>query len=218
MIDMLRTGIVPAGDAPWMGKEPQLVLNEPRFAAMERDWSLRSGKPRISTLRDWKKFCSRSEGEAFHALQQDFEIIKKYFEARGVIGDHGGQMKMDTKDVPLRFYQEAAELLPVGEMCSRMATQAKRCDVYRRASWGEYSGPRRAPVDEAGMMDRAQLAPLMEFFAKIAPMEIAASAITGRSGLDERAMRAVDAFVQPVVNSDDWRQRVLAGQPAKIAR
>lgn len=212
MLNILRTGIVPAGDKQWNGPEPQQILPAPKFAALEREWT--KGRPhrQIRTVKDWKNFCRSIPGAGYRPLEQDFEVIKKYFESRGVIGDYGNKMKLDTKDIPLQFYQEAAELHPIEEVISRIASAAKKNPFYAKVAWGEYEGPRREPVDDEGKMKRAQIAPLMEAFAKIAPMEITAAAMRGLGHFESRIMRAVDAYVNPAVKSAEWTSRVLSGE------
>lgn len=224
LIDIMRTGIVPArGNSAWASREPQRILQSPVLPVLEDAWCKEQMIGCLSDIRAWRRFCKEIKGDAFKKLEGDVKTLKSYLEARGVIADSGVNLKLDSRDTPLNPYQEGAEILPLGVMLERSAAMAKRNEEFARAMWGDYVGKRRPEADDHTRMTSAQIAPVMEYFAPIAPMELVNAAIDKPTPHDKRTgthkgnrfgERVIEAYVEPVVRSRTWHDRVIATPPS----
>lgn len=230
LLDVLKTGIVPKrASCEWAKPFPQTILSHPVLPEIEARWlKAHPGRP-IHSMKQWKYFCTHIAGADFKRLENDIKTLKSYLEGHGVIADEGAKLKLDTRDTPLNFYQEGGEILPVGVMLERMADAAAGNGEFERSVWGEYQGKRRPDATPEARMLSAQIAPLMEYFANIAPMEIASFAMENptmkqKQGiiapqLGKRGMRAVDLFLEPKKAS--WAERAVtppAADEAQTAR
>jgi hypothetical protein len=153
---------------------PKRIINQPHLPQILQDHPLPSYMSDIGILENWSRYWDGLPDEPRRRIKKDVEQIKLYFEQQQMIGDARG-MKMDTKLHPLSFYQEGAELLPVGTWLARSADVAKHNPLQRRAIWGDRAmGP--ASGGEVAMQS-AQIAPAIEFFAKVAPEEIRSAGV-----------------------------------------
>ncbi len=230
LLNAMRTGEI---DLPQTGtgQESRVkIIEHPALPAVEAQWCQDNNMPLPQNIVEWKELCATVAGPDFKKLMKDADAIADTLAARGLIGHAGDQLKLDTKDTPLNYYQEGAEILPLSTMLRRSLEVAARNEEYGRAMWGQYAGRRRPNPDEATMLKTAQMAPVLEYFAKKVPMEIAATAIEEPNDVQKLrnhrlyapGMRLVDHIVEPTVASGEWRDRVLAKQPvegaARIAR
>jgi 8-oxo-dGTP pyrophosphatase MutT (NUDIX family) len=178
---ILRSGIVPAKrGVVWAARSPQRIIEQPALPALEAEFN---NKKAIQTPEEWFAFCASIPGKQHKRLQADMETLKRHFEKSGAISDAGNKLKLDTKDRPLFFYQEGAEILPLQQVLERSEEMAKRTPLYARAMWGEYVGKRRPEADAQERMKSAQIAPLIDLYAQRAPNEVAAVLHNGATAL-----------------------------------
>lgn len=202
-LSMMRTGRVPPEGSVVVIENPALPTIEAKYPWFD-----------ITKVDDWINFCSKVDGKEFKAISADVAKLKAYFEEIGLV-KHDGEsaLKMDTKDTPLNFYQEGAEIIPLDVMLARSADAASKNEQYAKAMWGQYTGKRRESADDNEKIRSAQIAPIMDFFSTISPMSIAASGVTKLGKKKEKehplTLAATDAFVQPVVESELWRDRIM---------
>ena len=228
LLQIMRTGEVTSKrDTAWAGPLPVKIMSHPVLPELEKEWPAP-----ITHIKQWKAFCNGIKGSDFRRLENDVKTLKSYLEAKGMIADNGLHLKLDSRDTPLNFYQEGAEILPVGVMVERSAAMARHNGEYARAMWGEYQGKRRPDRDDATRLASAQIAPLLEFFGTLAPMEIAAASIGRPSSAQKngkekpklcaRGLRATEMFADPVVSGSTWQEKVnptpLAVGEARTAR
>lgn len=227
LLSIMRTGVIPAHDnVAWAKPKAQAIISHPVLPELERRWvQEQKGKP-ATTLAEWQKFCTDIRGKDFARLEGDVKTLKAYLEAHGIISDNGVHLKLDSRDTPLNFYQEGGEVLPLGIMLERSADMARRNPEYNRAMWGEYMGKRRLESTPAERMQSAQIAPMVEYFGKVAPMEVVSAAI-GRPSLAQKrnkekpelrqsGLLASELFAEPTIGS--WCKRVSATPPAADAK
>ena len=125
------------------------------------------------TMKQWVQFCNDLPGgQAYRSLLGDLETIKKYFERNGLVSDVGPKLKLDTKDRPLTFYQEGAEIIPMGLLFERSAKVANKNPLYARMMWGDYTGPRRNDVEASMRLQTAHIKPFSDLAARLCPMEL----------------------------------------------
>lgn len=209
----------------------RLIFN-PVLPALELQYNMVN----INNVRDWVKFCTIIDGKEYKKLKEDIAEVKRYFELRDMVGDSGKKLKLDSKDRPLTFYQEGAEILPVEVMLARSVAVAAKNPLYAKAMWGDYKGKRRHDANERVRMASAQIAPLVELFANISPMAVAMAGVDGglvsrgegvsnRGGevakpapwLNKHIKRAVDLFAEPVLASNSFLSRLQQSDAVKSA-
>ena len=145
MMHILRTGKVTANDTCWAPADYTL-FEHPVFPAIEARLK-KEGRQRgvralnADTPQNWIEFCEKIPGADFKKLKPQFAIIKKYFEDLGLAGDDMS-IKLDDKDCPLCFYQEAGEIVPLKTLVMRSLRSAEQNPKYAQAIWGTYNGSR----------------------------------------------------------------------------
>ncbi len=238
LLEIMRSGKIPKKTkGAWgIGKKDTILIDEPGLLVAEEDYHQRNptaANP-ITTPEEWLSFLSDKETQ-WKKFSRDLETLKKYFQKQGLVADSGNKLKFDTKDRPLMFYQEGAEVLPVAEMIARSTAFAAKHERYGRAMWGDYPGKEgEVPPDEATRMAQAQIQPLIEHLAKIAPMEVGL-ATAGSTELDKvwgdfngessdppviRANKHEELMrlhsVEPIIRGERYR-RVIAQLEARLA-
>ncbi len=180
-----------------MLRSPLWTTNEPVLHALEAEFN--QGKP-INTPEEWFKFCDTIPGKKHKALQADMERLKQYLKENGVIGDTGRKLKLDTKDRPLFFYQEGADILPIKTVLERSRHMAVLNPLYARAMWGEYIGKRRPDADKETRMESAQIAPLIDLYAQLIANQVGA------------VVNKPSASMDPAPHPDKGRQSKWVGR------
>ncbi len=74
-------------------------------------------------------------GPEFKVIRAQLGSIKEYLKEKNLVGDNFS-VKMDDKDLPLSFYHEAAEILPVEIAITRSLKAALSNPTYAHAIWG----------------------------------------------------------------------------------
>lgn len=117
-LDWMRTMHMPA--APWAkdrAGEPLPRINgegDHWFADLEAAYMEKIGRPggHIKNVAEWQSFQKNLVGENYQLLSKHAEQIRDALVELGVItGKDDAVIKFDTKDSPLLFYQEGADLL-----------------------------------------------------------------------------------------------------------
>lgn len=117
-LDWLRTMRMP--DVPWAGGrggEPLQPLNgEPAhwFTDLEQEFMQKLGRPgeHIRNVREWQSFQKGLSREQYRLIHGHAEQIKQVLtELQILSGNDHDILKFDTKDSPLVFYQEGADIL-----------------------------------------------------------------------------------------------------------
>lgn len=160
------------------------------------------------TPSSWEQFCRRVEKDPddYATLKRDVKAIKDHLEEVGLINDHKA-LKMDTSDRPLLFYQEGADILPVEEMLRRSAAVARVNPVYAKAMWGDGKG-----LSESQRMERAQIAPLVKFFAH------KGIKVESPTTLSDSVAQHPNHYLRRVSRSRPWVQRVPTSADPVAAR
>ncbi len=204
MVDILRDGTIPAR---WMKNKvaSEAIIRSPAFPKLAKKYHFPAHHLTPST---WEQFCRRVEGDSedYTALQEDIKKVKKRLEKFGLINDHKA-LKMDTSDRPLLFYQEGADILPVEEMLRRSAAVARVNPVYAKAMWGDGKG-----LSESQRMERAQIAPLVKFFAD------KGITVEPPTTLSDSVAQHPNHYLRRVSRATPWVQRVPTSADPVAAR
>lgn len=218
---MLYTGISRSESG-----EKTTIIQKPHLPKVIEQHPLPLFRNNINVVENWVEYWKKLPDDARALLKQDLAKIKEFFEKRGMVGNSGEKLKFDTKMHPLAFYQEGAELLPVGVWLARSAKVAAGVQgigdkpkpnlLHAKSMWGD--NVKHPGVSQEDRMRQAQIAPAIEFFAKVAPEEIR------EAGKEEgvynnrylqRARQMVAKELKPE-NSETWQERVVHA-PARIA-
>lgn len=227
--DILRTGVVPARtDRRWAEPHAQILLEKPALPALEKTW-LAKHRPdleKISSTRDWLEFLNDLPGKDEKRLSHDFDVVKRYMEKRGMVGDSNALPKLDTKDNPMNIYREDGALITLESMLRNSWKGADSSTVYGAAVWGDSQGKHRKHLSPDERLASSQISPLIRYFATIAPMELAAACIEESHGKNRRPqpveltktraagmLKLVDAGMQ----HPSWKERVLEAARARLA-
>ena len=234
MLNILRTGVVPGRkNAVWADAKPKRIIEKTALVLgkFEKQW-LHDHRSKHKQLNrdEWLEFIADPKlGGNYKILEAQMEALKKHFESKKIIGDCDGCMKMDTKDRPLNFYKEGGYIGRASDIIMSMETMAEKNPLYARATWGEYSGPKRPDVSEVEQMQRAQIAPFIRYLAGISPMEVASACIRRpksveafNAGKEEvqvgtRVGKATESFVQPIVDCAEHQGKVGAQFEARLS-
>ncbi len=221
MRQILRSGMVPAvRNRRWAQNYEQQLLPQPLLPALEKKWLEAHSLPQetITSTQQWLQFLEELPGPEYKKLSRDFDVVKRYLEKCGVIGDANGLPKLDTKDNPMNIYREDGDILPLERMISRSLHAADEASLYANSVWGDSQGKKRFHLSPQERFNESQIAPLVQFFANIAPMELAAAGMQSpgpsrkkyeSAQLHPRAQRMMPTIEQAVSDSA-WAEKVLA--------
>jgi hypothetical protein len=83
------------------------------FALHEKNYMVWKGRhgEQLADVKDFQPFHKSLNAEDYEALRTLSEQVKIVLKEKGLIGEDTGLMKFDTKDSPLSFYQEGADIL-----------------------------------------------------------------------------------------------------------
>ena len=83
------------------------------FAERESWYMAHIGRPgqHIDNVKDWQKFQARLTHADYETLRGIADEMKAELKTLGVVGGDTSVVKFDTKDSPLAFYQEGADIL-----------------------------------------------------------------------------------------------------------
>jgi hypothetical protein len=185
MLEILRTGVVPATPGQsWAPADPEHIFWNPKLPALEKQWLHDhgiSGREKLNTD-EWVEFTHNLRGDLYKPLIDDLEALQKFFAKRGLVGDSGRRLKLDIRDRPLHFYQEAAEILPLQEIVARIYKLAETNPYFARAMFGEHDGPKHPAPPGDEKHKSGQVFPFLNYFHKIAPDDVAQGTRSGSNG------------------------------------
>ncbi len=196
MLEILRTGVVPATPGQsWTAAEQERTIWNPKLPALEKHWLCErgiSGREKLNT-NEWVEFTHSLEGALYKPLIEDLEAVQKYFARRGLVSDTGRRLKLDIRDRPLHFYQEAAEILPLKEVVARIYKLAETNDYFARAMFGEHQDAKHPAPPGDEKYKSGQFFPFLDYFHGISPNDVKQGTEAGKSG---KAILGLDAGAQ----------------------
>lgn len=110
------------------------------FADLEAAYMEKIGRPggHIKNVSDWLKFQKTLVGENYELLSKHAEQIREtLIELNVISGKDSDIIKFDTKDCPLVFYQEGADILTAENYLKAVIDSGLECDDFSLAFCGE---------------------------------------------------------------------------------
>lgn len=203
-IAMMRSGVIKAGSKPWQGPEDVVLFAEPLLPKLEYEYGA------VTSLRSWLALCESIPGSQHKQLKKQMDVLKCHLSDKQLIDDARALPKFDTSDRPLTTYSEWAEIARASDILRNASRQATHSEVYRGSMWGgaPLGRQKASGIKAAG---QAQIAGLVRFLEREAPMEIVDAGIVSQDRLDPRILHQIDAHLP---TSREWGARIRNETPA----
>ncbi len=151
-----RPTLVPNDDSP--------IERPTFFEQVEERWAKKHNHSQPITTRDqWKSFCEDIPHSDYRQIKGHFEKIKAEVKKLGITKSDMGDVKLDTKDTPLFFYQEGADCITTEQYLASCFERMRANPDYAKAFAGDcalqLSKPREKRIIHSQL---AGIAPFIE--------------------------------------------------------
>ncbi|MBX9727084.1 MAG: NUDIX domain-containing protein [Rickettsiales bacterium] len=160
--NIAREALAPKRDAS--GKFPAWfdVANQPGyFAGLEATFKAKTGKEIIyeASWQNFLKMLQQEMPEDYANILQLAELVKDKLSECGVIKSDSDLIKFDTKDLPLFFYQEGADILTKEQYLKSCIDNAiKRGDFARAFAGNTRNSEDKNTLSRIARIEKSQLA------------------------------------------------------------